>query len=77
LRRSLKLFCELTKNAVFNFVDKPGRILIKEDQNHYIAPEGRRVIHPHVLINETQFRTQPGGRSIYEKFKSQEGDRND
>lgn len=77
MRTTLKLFTQLTKNAVFHFWDKPGRILIKDDKNHYVAPEGRRVIDPHVLVNEPRIKTQPGGRSIYDKFMSQEGDHND
>lgn len=77
MRKTLKLFSELTINALFRFLDKPGRILIKSDSTHYIAPEGRRVIHPHVLVEEAHIKTIPGGRTIYDKFMVEQGDHDD
>lgn len=46
----VKLFTNLEKGDRFHFGDKPGRILIKSDANHYVAPEGRRMINPHVAV---------------------------
>jgi hypothetical protein len=46
----LKLFCEVEKGTAFHFYDKPERVLIRSNGSHYISPEGRRKIHPHVLV---------------------------
>jgi hypothetical protein len=73
----LKLFINLLSNSVFHFGDNAQRILIKSDPTHYIAPEGRRSIHPHVAVIEHTFKTQPGGKTIFEKFMNQEGDSNE
>lgn len=70
----LKLFQELLSGKLFHFGDKPNRILIKESKDHYIAPEGRRSIHPHVAVVEKIVKTLPGGMSIYDKFTQQKGD---
>lgn len=69
----LKLFSELVVNAIFHFGDKPNRLLIKDSPTHYISPEGRREIHPHVAVIEPVINLEIGGPTIYEMFKSQEG----
>jgi|WetSurMetagenome_2_1015567.scaffolds.fasta_scaffold46014_10 hypothetical protein len=46
----LKLFIELAVNDIFHFHDKPERKLVKSDDRHYVAPEGRRVISPSVAV---------------------------
>lgn len=45
-----KLFNQLAKGVGFFFYDKPSRILVKQDDTHYVGQEGRHSIHPHVLI---------------------------
>ena len=70
----LKLFAKLLKGSIFHFGDRPNRILIAEDKDHYIAPEGRRKINPFVAVVEMTVKTLPGGRSIYDKFMNQKGD---
>lgn len=66
---SLKLFKSLKLGRLFTFGDKPNRLLIKSDDSHYVAPEGRRSIHPHVAVIEKEVKTQPGGKTIHQKFK--------
>lgn len=73
----LKLFQDLAKSAVFYFYDKPSRLLVKSNGKHYAAPEGRRVIHPHVAVVEVKTRVQPQGSSIYDKLNHQKGDSGD
>jgi hypothetical protein len=63
----IKLFLELVRGDLFYFGDKPNRMLIKEDKNHYVAPEGKRMIHPHVAV----FPMTPKYkiRIIFDRFK--------
>jgi len=65
---TLNLFSKILIGGMFHFGDKPDRILIKSDKTHYVAPEGRRVIHPHVAVIEHVVTTSLGGESIYDKF---------
>lgn len=67
-----KLFVELLKSTVFYFYDKPGRKLIKSDNSHYIAPEGRRSINPFVLVFED--RIKKFGKSIFDDTNDGEND---
>jgi hypothetical protein len=46
----LKLFIELAVNDIFHFGDNPDRKLVKSDDRHYVAPEGRRAINPTVAV---------------------------
>lgn len=46
----IKLFKELINGTVFHFGDNEVRKLIKDDASHYVAPEGRHKIHPHVAV---------------------------
>lgn len=52
----IKLFLDILTGEVFSFGDKPERQLIKSDRSHYIAPEGRRPIHPHVAVIPKRYR---------------------
>ena len=67
---NLKLFMQLAKSTIFHFGDKPARKLIKSDSSHYVAPEGPRLIHPHVLVFP-ETKTEPR-QSIYDQS---EGDK--
>lgn len=60
----LKLFSQVAKGASFFFGDKPDRILIKDDDAHYVAPEGRHVINRNVAVMETKSKPNGGTRSI-------------
>ena len=51
-KMKIKLFSQIMKGTAFFFIDKPDRILVKSNKSHYIAPEGRRQAHPHVLVAE-------------------------
>ena len=46
----LLLFLELLISDIFHFYDNPDRKLIKSDDTHYVAPEGRRSISPTVGV---------------------------
>ncbi len=46
----LKLFCQIPKGTAFHFYDTPERVLVRSNGTHYVAPEGRHKIHPHVLV---------------------------
>ena len=68
------LFSKLLNGVPFHFGDKPNRMLIKSDRTHYFAPEGRKVINPHVGIFEHVTTTSLGGESLYEKFMKGKSD---
>ena len=44
------LFLELVVDDIFHFFDRPDRKLVKSDDTHYVAPEGRRAISPTVAV---------------------------
>lgn len=62
----LKLFKDVFGGDLFYFYDKPNRKLIKSNDTHYIAPEGRRQCNPGVLVF-----TGPHvpGKSFYDNIK--------
>lgn len=65
-RRNFKLFNTLKRSDIFYFGDKPNRWLIKQDSTHYVAPEGRRSIHPHVAVYEVR---PDSSKSTHDKTK--------
>lgn len=64
----IKLFSQLLSGELFHFGDKPNRLLIKSGRSHYVAPEGRRKIDPHVAVIPDDHREEVGGESIFERF---------
>lgn len=68
----INLFVNLLVGSIFHFGDAPDRKLIKSDDKHYVAPEGRHSIHPHVaVISDPSINPT---KSIYDQT---EGDSND
>ncbi len=60
--KTLKLFCQVVKGTIFYFGDNPNRLLVKSNGAHYIAPEGRHKINPHVLVFQND---EKSVKSIY------------
>ena len=56
----IKLFCEIEKGTAFHFYGNPERVLIRSNGSHYIAPEGRHKIHPHVLVVQEKSEADDG-----------------
>lgn len=69
----LKLFIELINGTRFHFGDNPDRDLIKDDRTHYVAPEGRHSIHPHVAV--IQDRPRYVVRSIWDRSRGEPNER--
>lgn len=67
----LKLFSQVQKGVTFFFGDRPDRLLIKDDDNHYIAPEGRHVTHPHVLVFQRKSKANGGTPAITDEPKGE------
>lgn len=64
-----KLFVQLIVSQIFHFFGNPKRKLIKSDNSHYIAQEGRRSINPYTLVFEDQ--TESKEKSIYDKTEGE------
>lgn len=62
------LFIRYLQGDWFHYYDKPDRGLMKLDDNHYIAPEGRRVISPLTLVFDHKIKVEPR-KSIFDKSK--------
>lgn len=63
-----KLFINLIVSQIFHFYGAPERKLIKSDDSHYIAPEGRRSINPFTLVFEDLVKNT---RSIFDKSEGE------
>ncbi len=67
----LKLFSQITKGTKFHFGDRPDRELVKEDDTHYVAPEGRHSAHPHVLVIQSKSKPNGGTPAITDEPKGE------
>lgn len=69
-----KLFIQLFISTIFHFYGNPERKLIKSDDSHYIAPEGRRSINPFTLVFEDPIETKR--KSIFDSSEGEPNERN-
>jgi hypothetical protein len=66
----LQLFIRLLTGDWFHFYDRPDRLLMKTDNSHYIAPEGRKMIHPFVAVVKHDL-VVPARKSIFDRTKDE------